>query len=142
MLGCREDKAGVNLAKALFSCHLFTLAPTNISRDQCVSSGATINTNSISVVTDQSQASGCLVTSGCCRLSAADEEWYFSSSPSSTVAVHQRVNCMQKYCILLGLRRLSILVEYFAIVLPSQNEPLLAPTLDNTIEVYLDRLRE
>ena len=39
-------------------------------------------------VADQSQTSGCLVTSGRCWPSAADEEWYSPKRPSSTVAVN------------------------------------------------------
>ena len=36
-------------------------------------------------VADQSQIDGCLVMSGHCLPSAADEEWYSSKRPSSTV---------------------------------------------------------
>ena len=36
----------------------------------------------------QSQTSGCLETSGHCWPSAADETWYFTKRPSSTVAVN------------------------------------------------------
>ena len=37
-------------------------------------------------VVDLSRISGCLVTSGCCVASAADEKWYSPKRPSSTVA--------------------------------------------------------
>ena len=45
--------------------------------------------HSASEVADQSQVSGCLVTSGRCWPSAADEEWYSPKRPSSTVAVNE-----------------------------------------------------
>ena len=47
-------------------------------------------------VANQSHASGCLVTSGHCWPSAADEEWYSPKKPSSTVAVqHSSGNSTQ-----------------------------------------------
>ena len=42
----------------------------------------------LSGVADQSPTSGCLVTSGRCWPSAADEEWYSPKRPSSTVTVN------------------------------------------------------
>ena len=39
-------------------------------------------------VANQSRTSGCLVTSGHCWPSAADEEWYSLKGPSSTVTVN------------------------------------------------------
>ena len=47
-----------------------------------------LTSHSASGVTDQSCTSGCLVTSGRCWPSAADEEWYSLKRPSSTVAVN------------------------------------------------------
>ena len=44
--------------------------------------------HSASEVTDQSRTSGCLVTSGRCWPSAADEEWHSPKRPSSTVTVN------------------------------------------------------
>ena len=43
---------------------------------------------SASEVANQSGTSGCLVTSGRCWPSAADEEWYSPKRPSSTVAIN------------------------------------------------------
>ena len=57
----------------------------------------TITTTSSSGAADQSQLNGCLVTSGHCRPSTADEEWHFPKRPSSTVAVQHRVICMQTW---------------------------------------------
>ena len=48
-----------------------------------------LTSHSASEVADQSQVSGCLVTSGRCWPSAADEEWYSPKRPSSTVAVNE-----------------------------------------------------
>ena len=42
-------------------------------------------------VADQSQKCGCLVTSGHCRPSAADEEWHSLKRLSSTVVIQQSV---------------------------------------------------
>ena len=50
---------------------------------------ARLSSHSASEVADQSHMSGCLVTSGHCWPSAADEEWYSLKRPSSTVAVNR-----------------------------------------------------
>ena len=47
-----------------------------------------LTSHSASEVASQSRTSGCLVTSGCCWPSAADEERYSSKRHSSTVAVN------------------------------------------------------
>ena len=52
-----------------------------------VSSESMINTTAVRESLTNHLTSGCLVTSGHCKPSAADEEWYSPKRPFSTVAV-------------------------------------------------------
>ena len=59
------------------------------------------NIISASEVARQLGTSGCIVTSGRCWPSAADEEWYTPKRPSRTVAVqHSSSRLLQRFCLL------------------------------------------